>query len=93
MTYRSLIRRYIQYIFYKFVYETERHHGIGELLEILGSIINGFALPLKREHEQFLARALIPLHKPKCVMMCVFIMNILHEFLPKVSFVLRKCHT
>eukprot|EP00941_MAST-03F_sp_MAST-3F-sp1_P005518 g5518.t1 len=68
MTYRSLIRRYIQYMFYKFVYETERHHGIGELLEILGSIINGFALPLKREHEQFLARALIPLHKPKCVM-------------------------
>lgn len=38
-----------------------------ELLEILGSIINGFALPLKEEHKQFLQRALMPLHKPKCL--------------------------
>lgn len=27
------------------------------------SIINGFALPLKSEHQNFLERALIPLHK------------------------------
>jgi serine/threonine-protein phosphatase 2A regulatory subunit B' len=33
------------------VYETERHNGVAELLEILGSIINGFALPLKEEHK------------------------------------------
>ncbi|KAF7002050.1 hypothetical protein CFC21_017588, partial [Triticum aestivum] len=44
-------------------------HRIYELLEILGSIINGFALPLKEEHKLFLLRALIPLHKPKCVAM------------------------
>ena len=50
-----------------FIYETERHNGIAELLEILGSIINGFALPLKEEHRTFLSRALLPLHKPKCV--------------------------
>ena len=31
-----------------------RHNGIGELLEILGSIINGFAIPLKKEHLQVL---------------------------------------
>lgn len=49
------------------MYETERHNGVGELLEILGSIINGFALPLKKEHVVFLKRALIPLHRPKCV--------------------------
>ena len=29
----------------------------------LHSIINGFALPLKEEHKQFLMRVLIPLHK------------------------------
>jgi len=29
----------------------------------LYSIINGFALPLKEEHKQFLMRVLIPLHK------------------------------
>ncbi|KAI9076047.1 hypothetical protein K1719_041981 [Acacia pycnantha] len=40
---------------------------IYELLEILGSIINGFALPLKEEHKLFLVRVLIPLHKPKCI--------------------------
>merc|ERR1712032_670245 len=40
-------------------------HAIGELLEILGSIINGFALPLKEEHKDFLVKALIPLHKVK----------------------------
>jgi len=37
------------------------------LLEILGSIINGFAIPLKKEHLQFLEKALIPLHKPRGV--------------------------
>ena len=46
---------------------THRHNGIGELLEILGSIINGFAIPLKQEHLQFLERALLPLHKPRSV--------------------------
>ena len=35
------------------------------MLEILGSIINGFALPLKDEHKQFLEKSLIPLHKVK----------------------------
>lgn len=29
------------------------------------SIINGFALPLKAEHKQFLIRVLIPLHSVK----------------------------
>ena len=48
---------------FRFVYETEHFNGVGELLEILGSIINGFALPLKAEHKQFLVRVLIPLHK------------------------------
>merc|ERR1712216_695764 len=50
MSHRSFIRRTIQNVFCRFVYEPpERHNGIAELLEILGSIINGFALPLKKE--------------------------------------------
>ena len=53
----------INNIFYRFVYETERHNGVAELLEILGSIINGFALPLKEEHKIFLLKVLMPLHK------------------------------
>ncbi|GAV81128.1 B56 domain-containing protein [Cephalotus follicularis] len=67
MVHRPFIRKAINNIFYRFIYETERHCGVGELLEILGSIINGFALPMKEEHKLFLVRALIPLHKPKPV--------------------------
>ncbi|XP_064992726.1 serine/threonine protein phosphatase 2A 57 kDa regulatory subunit B' alpha isoform-like isoform X2 [Musa acuminata AAA Group] len=67
MIHRPFIRKAINNIFYRFIFETQRHSGIGELLEILGSIINGFALPMKEEHKLFLVRALIPLHKPKLV--------------------------
>ncbi|CAH8391623.1 unnamed protein product [Eruca vesicaria subsp. sativa] len=69
MVHRPFIRKSINNVFYRFVFETEKHNGIAEFLEILGSIINGFALPLKEEHKVFLVRALIPLHKPKCLQM------------------------
>ncbi|KAA0723183.1 PP2A B subunit isoform B'-beta [Triplophysa tibetana] len=62
---RAYIRKQINNIFLRFIYETERFNGVAELLEILGSIINGFALPLKSEHKQFLVRVLIPLHTAK----------------------------
>ncbi|KAK9077358.1 hypothetical protein SSX86_005695 [Deinandra increscens subsp. villosa] len=67
MVHRPFIRKAINNIFYRFIFETEKHNGIADLLEILGSIINGFALPLKEEHRLFLTRALVPLHKPKCL--------------------------
>ena len=51
MSYRSFIRKAMSQVFYRFIYETGRHNGIGELLEILGSIINGFAVPIKKEHK------------------------------------------
>ena len=62
---RALIRRSISNVFFTFVYETESHNGIAELLEILGSIINGFAVPVKNDHVKLLERALIPLHSSK----------------------------
>ncbi|WJX16328.1 hypothetical protein P8452_06370 [Trifolium repens] len=65
MVHRPFIRKSINNIFYRFVIETEKHNGIAELLEIFGSVISGFALPLKEEHKIFLWRVLIPLHKPK----------------------------
>ncbi|KAG8490795.1 hypothetical protein CXB51_014010 [Gossypium anomalum] len=44
-------------------------HSYSFSLDLLGfhfgSIISGFALPLKEEHKIFLQRVLIPLHKPK----------------------------
>ena len=59
MALRPFLRRSIHMDFC----ECEVHNGIGELLEILGSIANGFALPLQEEHKEFLIKALIPLHK------------------------------
>ncbi|KAK1678487.1 hypothetical protein QYE76_039335 [Lolium multiflorum] len=37
--------------------------GVCEMLEICGSIINGFVVPLKEEHRGFLMRVLLPLHR------------------------------
>nr|XP_032834818.1 serine/threonine-protein phosphatase 2A 56 kDa regulatory subunit alpha isoform-like [Petromyzon marinus] len=59
---RAFIRTQINNILLRYIYETERFNGVGEILEILGSIIDGFALPLKTEHKQFLVRVLLPLH-------------------------------
>ena len=63
MSFRSFLRRAINNVFYRVIYENTRHNGLAELLEILGSIINGFAIPLKIEHQKFLRNVLIPLHK------------------------------
>lgn len=65
---RGFIRRQIKYIFQTFSLEHEYHNGVAELLEILGSIINGFTLPLKEEHKEFLVQGLVPLHKPKNIL-------------------------
>jgi len=65
MALRAFIRKAINNVFWTFIYETGRHNGIAELLEILGSIINGFALPLKAEHKNFLCNVLTPMHKVK----------------------------
>lgn len=62
---RGFIRKSINNIFLQFAAGQERHKGVAELLEILGSIINGFALPLKPEHKTFLLGVLLPLHKSK----------------------------
>mmetsp|Transcript_11044 Transcript_11044/g.20423 ORF Transcript_11044/g.20423 Transcript_11044/m.20423 type:complete len:458 (+) Transcript_11044:84-1457(+) len=63
MTHRGYIRKQIGFVFARFSVEGKRQNGIAELLEILGSIINGFALPLKPEHLSFIKNSLIPLHK------------------------------
>ncbi|KAD3067469.1 hypothetical protein E3N88_35349 [Mikania micrantha] len=54
---RPFIRKSMKNIFYRFVLETEKHNRISELFEILGSIINGFALPLKKENKLFVSKA------------------------------------
>lgn len=67
LNHRSFIRRCVGNIFISYVFEGQHHNGIAEMLEILGSIINGFALPLKEEHKRFLLRCLMPLHKGRAM--------------------------
>ncbi|KAK7280594.1 hypothetical protein RJT34_25659 [Clitoria ternatea] len=62
---RSFMRKSMTGVLLNYVFETEKHPGIGDLLEIWGTIINGFTVPLKEEHKLFLMRVLIPLHKTK----------------------------
>nr|ABG66224.1 transposon protein, putative, unclassified [Oryza sativa Japonica Group] len=69
---RAFMQRIMAAALLRFVYDTspeeaERHCGVGELLEICGSIINGFAVPLKEEHRAFMARVLLPLHRTRWV--------------------------
>ncbi|EEE67031.1 hypothetical protein OsJ_23967 [Oryza sativa Japonica Group] len=72
---RAFRQRTMAVALLRFVYgtspaEPERHCGVGELLEICGSIINGFVVPLKEEHRAFMARVLLPLHRTRCVHTC-----------------------
>ena len=49
----------------KVTYDHETHNGLTELLEILSSIISGFASPLKPEHQDFFNKVMVPLHRVK----------------------------
>jgi len=78
MALRPLIRRGLQDLFLKVIYESESccANGLGEMLEIVGSIVDGFATPLKDEHKTFLRVAMIPLHK----------VSSFSSFFPQLSF-------
>ena len=43
-------------------FENVKVPGLAEILEVMGSIINGYIRPYKEEHVQFLQRVLVPLH-------------------------------
>ena len=59
---RSFIRKEIKHRCLELIYGTIYLPGITEILEVLGSIINGFACPIKAEHIRFLYKVLLPLH-------------------------------
>lgn len=50
---RRLFRKSIGFVFTNLVQEGFIHNGMPELLDILASIITGFAVPLKEEHTTF----------------------------------------
>lgn len=57
------MRNQINNCLMEFVHESQQHSGITELLELYGSIINGFTLPLREDHITSLKRTLLPLLK------------------------------
>ncbi|GKT24032.1 Serine/threonine-protein phosphatase 2A 56 kDa regulatory subunit delta isoform [Aduncisulcus paluster] len=66
--YRAHIRRSFGYILSMLAGGNSRNewrgtNGVAEILEILGSIINGFSQPLRLEHRHFLMHHLLPLHE------------------------------
>ncbi len=62
---RQYVKEQIMNLLLRIITDAETHNGLTELLEILGSIINGLSVPLKLEHQEFFKKVLIPLHKVK----------------------------
>jgi len=60
---RKMIRKAINECFYSLIHEAHKFNGAAELLDILASIISGFAVPLRDEHVIFFKNVIIPLHK------------------------------
>eukprot|EP01016_Furgasonia_blochmanni_P038951 TRINITY_DN4773_c0_g1_i2.p1 TRINITY_DN4773_c0_g1~~TRINITY_DN4773_c0_g1_i2.p1 ORF type:complete len:554 (-),score=47.26 TRINITY_DN4773_c0_g1_i2:174-1835(-) len=60
---RKMIRKAMNDCFYTLIHENYKFNGASELLDILASIISGFAVPLREEHNQFFRTVIIPLHK------------------------------
>ena len=58
-----MVRKAITDCFFTLIHETHKFSGAAELLDILASIISGFAVPLREEHVQFFKNVIIPLHK------------------------------
>ena len=60
---RKMIRRAISETFNSLIHERYKFNGTSELLDILASVISGFAVPLREEHVIFFHNIIIPLHK------------------------------
>ena len=60
---RKMMRKCINNCLLSFLNEGYKFEGIVEILDILASIISGFAVPLREEHHDFFEKIILPLHK------------------------------
>ena len=51
MSHRPFIRRAMANTLFGFVFESGRHLGVAELLEVYGAIVSGFSMPLAVSRE------------------------------------------
>ncbi len=63
---RAYMKDQMGFILQEYVATQRPVSGIPEMLEILGSIVNGFAVPLKATNIDFLMQVLLPLVKVSC---------------------------
>ena len=56
---RACIRKQIAHVFLMFVEGNRSPNGVAELLDMMSSVICGFAVPIKQEHQQFLHHVII----------------------------------
>jgi len=61
---RAFIRQEVRSVMLMSAEGVRSAHGISELLDLMSSVISGFALPIKQEHLDFLFKVLVPLHRP-----------------------------
>ena len=57
------MRKAITDCFHLLIHEMHKFNGASELLDIMASIISGYAIPLRGEHVVFFKNIIIPLYK------------------------------
>lgn len=62
---REFIRKEMNNFLLQSISEDSSGVGVKEMLEIYGSIICGYTIPVRSEHKQLLVQVLIPLHRMK----------------------------
>ena len=62
-----MIRKAINECLFALIHDVHKFNGAAELLDIMASIISGFAVPLREEHLIFFRNIIIPLHKVQTV--------------------------
>lgn len=60
---RKMIRKAMNDTLNTLIHENYKFNGTSEILDILASIISGFAVPLREEHIIFFHKIIVPLHK------------------------------
>jgi serine/threonine-protein phosphatase 2A regulatory subunit B' len=60
---RKMMRRAMDQMFQVLIHEAHKFNGASEILDILASIISGYAVPLREEHIKFFNNIILPLHK------------------------------
>jgi len=58
-----MCRNAIKNVFHELIHFNFKFNGVAELLDILASIISGYAVPLREEHVKMFKQVFIPLHK------------------------------